>query len=66
MSLPWPKHRSILRCTADADELDERKPPRTLEYAEALIHAFDAQDLWDDFGMVIDLVVRTFASIRLT
>ncbi len=45
------------RCTADRENLDEGGLPRTLEYAEALVQAYDAQDLWDDFGMVRDLVV---------
>ncbi len=54
---------NIARCTSKAANLDDdpNGVPRTLEYAESLIMALDAQDLWDEFGMVDGLVVRTTA-----
>ena len=47
-----------MRCVAKATNLEEKGAQRTVEFAEALIEAFDTQDLWDEFGMVKDLVVR--------
>lgn len=51
------------RCTAKNDNLDNPDVPRTYELAERLILALDAQELWDDFGMVKDIAVRVSTGI---
>jgi len=38
-------------------ELDKDALYRSREHAEALIEEFDFQDLWDEYGIVGDLVV---------
>ncbi|KLO04652.1 hypothetical protein SCHPADRAFT_917901 [Schizopora paradoxa] len=49
------------KCTAKAKDLDNDPDslPRTLTFAESLIDALDAQDLWDEFGMVEGIVPFT-------
>lgn len=44
-------------CTARPDNLDGPSFRRTSEHTEALVAAFDLQDLWDEFGVVGDIVV---------
>ncbi len=55
---PLPIIDLIHRCTSKNHDLDNLDVPRTYELSERLILALDTQDLWDDFGMVKDLVVR--------
>ncbi|KAG2083637.1 hypothetical protein BD769DRAFT_1633119 [Suillus cothurnatus] len=46
-------------CVANRDNLDEDALPRTREYTEALIEEALSDDLWDDFGIVAQLVPFT-------
>jgi hypothetical protein len=49
------------RCQGDKNDLDGdlSKLPRTRELTELLVDEWAVSDLWDKFGIVSDIVVRT-------
>jgi hypothetical protein len=52
---------SFCRCQGDKKDLDGdlSKLPRTRELTEMLVGEWSVSDLWDKFGIVSDIVVRT-------
>lgn len=50
------------RCVANRVNLDEDALPRTREYTETLIEEALPGDLWEDFGIVAQLVVHSACS----
>jgi hypothetical protein len=52
---------SCCRCQGDKKDLDGdlSKLPRTRELTEMLVNEWSVSDLWDKFGIVSDIVVRT-------
>ena len=47
------------RCTARPESLDEGGGLLSHEHTELLLEAFNLKTLWDDYGIVGDLVVST-------
>ena len=55
--LKWP----TCRCTAKRDNLDGGGGRRCREHTEVLAEAFGLGDLWQDYGIVGDVVVGVFS-----
>lgn len=49
------------RCTALPDDLDGKAGPRSHQHTEALLAEYDLKMLWNDYGIVGDLVVSLSA-----
>ena len=49
----------LCRCRAFPHELDKAGTPRFREHTEALAETFSARELWDVFGIVDAVKVRT-------
>ena len=51
----------VCRCQGSKKDLDGdlSKLPRTRELTEMLVSEWSVSDLWDEFGIVSDIVVRT-------
>ncbi|KAG2104001.1 uncharacterized protein F5147DRAFT_746603 [Suillus discolor] len=47
------------KCVANREDLDEDVLPRSREYTEALVEEAPSGDLWEDFGIVVQLVPFT-------
>ncbi|KAH7904126.1 hypothetical protein BJ138DRAFT_1019557, partial [Hygrophoropsis aurantiaca] len=47
------------RCRAPPDQLATEGPPRFREHTEVLVETFEADDLWDAFGIVGDVIPYT-------
>ena len=47
-----------LRCTARAHDLDGEAGLQSQEHMEALVNLFDLKMLWEDYGIVGDVIVR--------
>ncbi|KAG1814095.1 hypothetical protein EV424DRAFT_1564563, partial [Suillus variegatus] len=47
------------KCVANREDLDEDALPRSREYTEALVEEAPSGDLWEDFGIVAQLVPFT-------
>ena len=48
----------MTRCTAPADNLDDPDAiRRTREYTETLVQRLELGELWDDYGIVGDIIV---------
>ncbi|KAJ7613474.1 hypothetical protein FB45DRAFT_1111991 [Roridomyces roridus] len=47
------------RCLSPSDDLDRESARRCLEHTEALLDALSLKELWDDFGIVGDIVPFT-------
>jgi len=45
------------------DSLDEDALQRCREYVEALVEEGSSGDLWDDFGIIADIVVRFISKV---
>ncbi|KAG2751920.1 hypothetical protein P692DRAFT_201838648 [Suillus brevipes Sb2] len=45
------------KCVANREDLDEDALPHSREFTEALVEEADSGDLWEDFGIVAQLVV---------
>jgi hypothetical protein len=59
----------LTRCTAKLEDLDGLSVHtllRSCEHTEELVKAFELGDLWDDYGLVGDIVVRFFPCIFLS
>ncbi len=53
----------LTRCTARLDDLDNSCAGNVLcgcEHTEMLVKEFELGDLWDDYGLVGDIIVRFF------
>lgn len=51
-----------VRCTAPSDGLDsDEYPRRSHEHTRALLNAFDPRTLWDEYGVVSDVIVSASA-----
>lgn len=48
----------LLRCLSRRDNLDADSLARCQEHTEELIKDFEFEDLWDQYGIVKQLVVR--------
>jgi hypothetical protein len=48
----------IPRCTSPPDYLDKKSPCRCREHTEVIVEAFELGTLWDEYGLVGDIVVR--------
>ena len=46
-----------VRCTADADNLDAPAGQRSHEHTDTLLEALTLKELWDEYGIVGDLLV---------
>lgn len=46
------------RCTSRPENLDEKSPRRCREHWETIVKAFELGTLWDEYGVVGDIVVR--------
>lgn len=46
------------RCTAQPHEFDNPGLRRCQEHTEVLVEALELGELWDDYGLVGDIVVR--------
>jgi hypothetical protein len=59
-------HR-VCRCQGNKKDLDGdlSKLPRTRELTELLVDEWAVSDLWDKFGIVSDIVVRTESNLLL-
>jgi hypothetical protein len=59
-------HR-VCRCQGNKKDLDGdlSKLPRTRELTELLVAEWAVSDLWDKFGIVSDIVVRTESNLLL-
>lgn len=51
------------RCTSRPEKLDERSPRRCREHWETIVDAFKLGTLWDEYGVVGDIVVRLYFSL---
>ena len=51
------------RCPGDPDDLDAGRGWRTRDLTESLIDNFDPGILWDEYGIVADVVVRVLNHI---
>jgi len=52
----------LSRCTAPADGLDEgTHGRRSRDHTEMLVEEFELGILWDEYGLVGDVVVRTIS-----
>ncbi|KAF7329470.1 hypothetical protein MKEN_00209400 [Mycena kentingensis (nom. inval.)] len=47
------------KCLAPADNLDEPHPPRSAKHTETALASFGLKELWDDYGIVGDIVPFT-------
>jgi hypothetical protein len=57
---------NVFRCTAPANDLDSnRHVRRSHAHTEVLVEAFELGILWDEYGLVGDVVVSFFLSIYL-
>ena len=58
--------RSLSRCTAPADDLNgERYPPHSKEHTELISAEFELGQLWDEYGLVGDVVVIIYLFILI-
>ena len=48
------------RCTSRPENLDEKSPRRCREHWETIVDAFKLGTLWDEYGVVGDIVVRVY------
>jgi hypothetical protein len=48
------------RCTARPENLDGPSTLRRREHTDALVETFELGTLWDDYGIVGDIVVSSF------
>ena len=46
-----------VRCTANADNLDAPAGRQCHEHTDTLLEAFTLKELWDEYGIVGDLLV---------
>jgi len=53
-------HKRINRCTANRKNLDGGGVRRSHEHTRLLMEAFDEKTLWDDHGVVADILVSHF------
>lgn len=54
----------VFRCTALPDDLDESDSvPRSHEHTRMLLDAYTLKELWDEYGVVGDLVVSAAALV---
>ena len=51
---------SYLRCTARPDDLDGESTRRTREHSDTIVEELELGVLWDEYGLVGDIVVRFF------
>ena len=57
---------SLSRCTAPADDLDGgRYPPRSKEHTELILAEFELGELWNEYGLVGDVVVTIYSLFLL-
>ena len=47
----------IYRCTANAKDLDGGGGRRCREHTELLVESFGLRDLWEEYGLVGDVIV---------
>jgi hypothetical protein len=53
----------LFRCTAPADGLeDDKYGRRSREHTDLLVEEFELGVLWDEYGLVGDIVVRSIFS----
>ena len=48
------------RCTADQKNLDGGGVWRSHKHTQLLMDAFSVKTLWDDYGVVVDILVSHF------
>ena len=48
------------RCTSRPENLDEKSPRRCREHWETIVDAFKLGTLWDEYGVVGNIVVRVY------
>ena len=57
---------SLSRCTAPVGNLDgERYPPRSKEHTELISAEFELGQLWDEYGLIGDVVVIIYLFILI-
>lgn len=57
---------TVFRCTAHVDDLDGGEAGRrSHEHTDTLLEAFNLKVLWDDYGIVGDIVVSLLLLIKL-
>ena len=58
-------YSNLIRCTAHRTKLDndESSTRRCKEHTEALVQEFELGVLWDEYGIVGDVVVRTYSNL---
>ena len=47
----------MTRCTANPDQLDGEGGPRLHDHTQALLEAFDLNEVWDAYRIVGNLIV---------
>jgi len=55
----------MARCTANPDQLDADGAARSHVHMEALLEAFDLDEVWDAYGIVGDLIVSILSNLPL-
>ena len=56
-----PTHTHVSRCTARVDGLDDEIcGRRSREHTDMLVEAFELGVLWDEYGLVGDVIVSVF------
>jgi hypothetical protein len=56
-------YSSLTRCTAQPEDLEGPLILHHCEHTKMLVEAFELGDLWDDYGVVSDIVVESFLSV---
>lgn len=61
-----PNILSVNRCRAFPDELEKEGAPRFREHTEALLETFSSRELWDVFGVIEAVTVRSLLLLYAT
>lgn len=48
----------FVRCTVKLKDIDEEGVPRSYEHREVLVEEFELGEVWHDYGIIGDVVVR--------
>ena len=54
-----------MRCTANTDQLDADGAAHSHVHMQALLEAFDLNEVWDAYGIVGDLIISILSNPTL-
>ena len=57
-------HVDFRSCISDPSDLDQMLLDRTVEHTEHLVENFSRKEIWDNYGIVADLIVSIVSSSK--